>query len=642
MKKWILWFFLIMWAIIALLKFWRGILSDVYKKWNNFYVTKIVDTKKVDLSTFMDKYRKDIFKKVTIVNDKTLKWYQFTWTWKAITSMWLRKKIIPLNYKIYQTEKPFWTSLKDLWILLTWDTAIKVVYKDEWLFEKILINVLPIILIFFLLAFLLRGSIPKWWWPLWLVWWVWKQAKPEKVKTNFWDVAWMDEVKEEVREIVDFLKEPEKYQKAWAQIPKWVLLYWHPWSWKTLLARAIAGEANVPFFYSSWSEFMEMLVWMWAAKVRELFKKAKDVWWPAIIFIDEIDAIGKKRWQWFTWWHQEQEQTLNQILTEMDWFEKDHKVIVIAATNRVDILDPALLRPWRFDRKIFVNRPTLEERKEIFKVYLKDKKIDKKLRLEEIINSLSIRTVWFVWADISNLVNETALHAAKNNRDYLIWEDFEYSLEKVVAWPEKKIKSIQEDERKIIAYHELWHAITSHLLPYSDPLEKISIVSRWMALWLTWIMPTKDTLLTSKAKFLDEITSLLWGRVSEEIFFWKEHITTGASNDMSRIYKIVYDMVTKYGMSDLWPIMYFDETENTWQPYKPFSEKLSEKIDKEVEKIITNAYERAKKIITDNKEIIHKLAEKLLEKEYMTKEEFTEILGKENVTPENIDNYKKY
>ena len=638
MKKWLLYFILIIWWILLLLKFSWGILSDVYKQGNNFYINKVVKTQVVDLSTFIKDYKQGDFQKIDVINDKILKWYHFLGTGQATSSMALKEKIIPLEWEVYQTTKPYGTSLKDLGINLTWDTKIIVNYKDEGIWEKILVNLLPVLLIFFLLAFLLRGAMPKWGGPLWLVGWVGKQAKPEKVKTKFKDVAGMEEVKEEVKEIVDYLKNPEKYKKAWAQIPRWVLLYGPPGNWKTLLARAIAWEAWVPFFYSSGSEFMEMLVGMWAAKVRELFKKAKDVGWPAIIFIDEIDAIGKKRGQWFTWGHQEQEQTLNQILTEMDWFEKDHQVIVIAATNRIDILDPALLRPGRFDRKIFVNRPTLEERKEIFKIYLKDKKLDKDLDLNKLIDSLAIRTVWFVWADIANLVNEAALHAAKNDRDYLTWDDFEYALEKVVAWPEKKIKSIEEDERKKIAYHELWHAITAHLLPYADPLEKISIVSRWMALGLTWIMPTKDRLLISKAKMLDEITSLLGGRAAEEIFFGKDHITTWAANDMSRVYKMVYDMVTKYGMSELWPIMYFDEEENSWKMYKPYSEKLSEKIDEQVSKIISWAYERAKKIISDHKEIMHKLAEKLLEKEYMSKEEFAKILGKENVTPDNVEN----
>ena len=605
------------------------------------YVDEIIKVEKVDLSVFVRSYKDNVFQKVELINDKLLKGYHFLWTGEARSYMSINAKIFPLTWEVYESTKPLWTSLKDLGITFTWSTKVLVSYEGEGLLSKIIVNALPVILTFLLIIFLMRWALPKWGGPLWLMWWIWKQVKPEDVKTKFSDVAGMEEVKEEVREIVDFLKNPEKYQKAGAKIPTWVLLYWPPWNWKTLLARAISGEAQVPFFYSSGSEFMEMLVWMWAAKVRELFRKAKEVGWPAIIFIDEIDAIWKKRWQWYTWWHQEQEQTLNQILTEMDWFDKNHKVIVIAATNRVDVLDSALLRPGRFDRKIFVNKPTLDERKEIFELYIKDKKLDKKIDKEKLLDSLSIRTVGFVWADIANLVNESSLHAAKNNRNYLIWEDFEYALEKVVAWPERKIKSIEEFERKKIAYHELWHAITAHLLPYADPLEKISIVSRWMALWLTWIMPTKESYLTSKAKFLDEIVSLLGWRVAEEIFFWENQITTGAANDMSRVYQIVYDMVTKYWMSDLWPIMYFDTETNSWQMYKPYSEKLSEKIDEEVEKIIKHAYERAKKIIEENKDIMHHLADKLLEKEYMTKEEFAEIVWKENVEPEDIglENY---
>lgn len=637
MKKWIIWFIFIMWWLFLVMKFGRAFLSDMEKTsdWK-MYINNIKSQKEVDISTFLNSYNSWDFKKIELVNDRIVKWYKFLWTWEQKTYMTFNVKTQKLDWDLVTAIKPISTSLTDLWIDLTW-WSVKIEYKEEWIWTKFLISVVPFLLFLFLIIFMLRWTLWKWGWPLWMVWNSGKKAKSEDIKTRFSDVAWMDEVKEEVQEIVDFLKNPQKYIKAWAKIPSWVLLYWPPWNWKTLLARAIAGEAGVPFFYSSGSEFMEMLVWMWAAKVRDLFKKAREGGWPSIIFIDEIDAIGKKRWMWATWWHQEQEQTLNQILTELDGFEKDHKTIVIAATNRIDTLDPALLRPWRFDRKILVNRPTLEERKAILAVYLKDKKLDKDLEQAKIIDSLAIRTVWFVWADISNLINETALYAAKNNRDYLVWDDFEYSLEKVVAWPEKKIKSIEEQERQIITYHELWHAITAHLLPHADPLEKISIVSRWMALGITWIMPTKDQLLTSKAKFLDEIVVLLAWRASEEIFFGKENITTWASNDMSRVYKIVYDMVAKYGMSDLWPTMYFDEDQNEWKMYKPYSEKLSEKIDIEVEKIISAAYTQSKNIISKNKKILHKLADKLLEKEYMSKEEFAEILGKPNATPEAIN-----
>ena len=388
-----------------------------------------------------------------------------------------------------------------------------------------------------------------------------------------------------------------------------------------MLAKAVAWEAGVPFFVSSWSEFMEMLVWMWAAKVRELFNKAKTAS-PSIIFIDEIDAIGKKRWLWYTWWHQEQEQTLNQILTEMDWFTKDHTVIVIAATNRPDVLDPALLRPGRFDRKVYVWKPTLGERKEIFDIYMKNKKISREVDMK----SLAIRTVDFVWADIANLVNEAALRAASQNRHELTVNDFEYALEKIVMWPEKKTKSVSEEERKKIAYHELWHAITAHYLKNTDPVEKISIVSRWMALGVTWMMPKEDKYLYSKAKMEDEIVSLLGWRIAEEVFFGPNEITTWASNDMSRVYKMVYNMITKYGMSWLWPIMYFDDNDIERKPYKQWSEDLSKKIDDQIEYIINKAYKQWKELIVSKKPLIHKMALVLLKKEYLTKDLFLELV----------------
>ena len=314
----------------------------------------------------------------------------------------------------------------------------------------------------------------------------------------------MDEAKDELIEIVDFLKNGKKYQDVGAKIPKGVLLYGPPGSGKTLLARAVAGEANVPFFSASGSEFMEMLVGMGAAKVRDLFKKAKSAS-PSIIFIDEIDTIGKKRGAGYTGGHQEQEQTLNQILTEMDGFDKETNVIVIAATNRPDTLDSALMRSGRFDRKIMVGRPTLEERTMILKLHASDKKLDKGVDLDV----LARRTSGFVGADLANIINEAALRVAKENRKALTMDDFEYALEKVVMGPEKKIKSIREKEKQIVTYHELGHAVTAYFLPNADPVEKISIVSRGMALGVTWMMPEEDRYLYSKAKFIDEMVSLL-------------------------------------------------------------------------------------------------------------------------------------
>lgn len=483
--------------------------------------------------------------------------------------------------------------------------------------------------------------MPKWSWPMWISTKTWTDNSKTKIDTKFADVAGMEEVKEELAEIVDYLKKPEKYQKVWARSPKWVLLYWQPWSWKTLLARAVAWEANVPFFTASGSEFMEMLVGMWAAKVRTLFQKAKTAW-TAIIFIDEIDAIGWKRWVWHTWWHQEQEQTLNQILTEMDGFDNKSHVIVIAATNRPDMLDPALLRAWRFDRKILVSAPTYEERKAIFDYYLKDKKVDKNVNLDSLIK----RTSGLVWADIENIVNEAALKLAKTDKDTLTETEFEYAIEKVLMWPEKKVKSMQEKEKEIISYHELWHAVTSHLLEEADKVEKITIVRRWQALWATWKTPEEDKYLYSKTKIIHETISLLWWRAAEEIFFGKENVTTWASNDFERATKIISDMVMRYWMDeDLWPIVYFDDEKNDYSLYKPYSEKTAEKIDEKIKYYIWDCYKKSKDIINKNKSLIEKMSKILLEKEYLTKEEFSTLMdwkdiGQKKDTQENdkIDN----
>jgi len=451
-------------------------------------------------------------------------------------------------------------------------------------------------------------------------------------KTKFADVAGMDEVKMELSEIVDYLKNPAKYNKVGARHPKWVLLYGQPGSGKTLLARAVAGESNVPFFSVSGSEFMEMLVGMWAAKVRELFGKAKATG-RAIIFIDEIDAIGKKRGVGSTWGHQEQEQTLNQILTEMDGFDNTTNVIVIAATNRPDILDPALLRAWRFDRKVYVSEPTYDERILIFNYYLKGKKLDKSLN----IPSLAKRTSGLVGADIENIVNEAALKEAKENRSILDQNDFEYALEKVIMWPEKKVKSMKEQEKKIIAFHELGHAITSHMLPNADPVEKISIVRRGHALGVTWIMPNEDMYLNSKAKFLDEVISLLWWRAAEEIFFGADNITTWASNDFEKATTIITNMIVKYGMDkDIWLVSYVERHDDEYRMFKTYSDKTAQLIDEKIKKYITDCYEQSKQLIVKNKNLIEKLSVVLLDKEYLAKEEFESMITDFSKTKKTI------
>lgn len=545
----------------------------------------------------------------------------------------LQNDIYKTDVESYTTHKPKSSTITELglqpsWEIGSWTTKIIVNNGESSLFFKLIFeDLLPFLLIFALFMFLLNKFWPKWWMPFGMKFGL-GNKKDESInsKTSFKDVAGMEEVKQELSEIVDFLKTPEKYTKVWARIPKWVLLYGAPWWGKTLLARAVAWEAWVPFYTASWSEFMEMLVGMWAAKVRELFGKAKTTA-PSIIFIDEIDAIWKRRWSWHTWWHQEQEQTLNQILTEMDGFEQGTNVIVIAATNRPDTLDPALLRSWRFDRKVMVTNPTFEERLEIINYYLTNKKVVTWYR----IDSLARRLSWFVWADIENIINEAALKVARENRTELTDQDFEYWFEKTLMWPEKKIKTLKEQERKIVTYHELGHAVVSHFLPECDPVEKISIVSRWMALWVTWFSSQEDTYLRSKAKFLDDMSSLLWGRAAEEVFFGVDNVTTWASNDFEKVTKIAYDMVIKYGMYE--EIGTLNLLPDEYSVYKLYSEKTAEKIDYLVKILVDKQFNIAKDIIQSNFDQITILAQVLNKKEYITKEEFEQLMVLHNNIP---------
>ena len=579
----------------------------------------IEETEDLPLTSWLEHYKAWEYKSIVVINDAQLEWYQFLSTWDSVSYFW--ETVVSENYKRYKSEKAESLSVVDLWISLTWDIEVSLIHKDLWIWEKLAEEAGYILLLLLALIIWMRFILPKggatWMFGMK----VWKESKKNESKTKFSDIAWMEEVKNELIEIIDYLKDPEKYQKIWARPPKGVLLYWVPWSWKTLLARAVAGEAGVAFFSASWSEFMEMLVWMWAARVRKLFEQAKMAG-KAIIFIDEIDAIWKKRWVGYTWGHQEQEQTLNQILTEMDGFDKNTNIIVIAATNRPDTLDPALLRAWRFDRKVFVSVPTFEERIQIFQYYLNKKKISKDVNIE----SLAKRTSWLVGADIENVVNEAALQVAKANREEFGVDDFEYALEKVIMWPEKKVKSMKEKEKKLVAYHELWHAVTGHLLENTDSIEKISIVRRWHALWVTWTSPEEDKNLYSKAKFLDEIVSLLWGRAAEEIFFGKEEITTWASNDLERATEIIKSMILKYWMDDdFWPINYLKEGEEPgW--INPYSENIAQEVDKKIKEYLVQWYEKAKALLKANEDLINKMAGILLEKEYLSSEEFLEMM----------------
>ncbi len=581
-------------------------------------VMNIREEKELPLSEFLSYYNTGHFDKLIIVDDTRLEGYEFIGEGQKKSFMATRKTIKEENYNLYYSFKPLMTPVGELGIQMTWTSPIVgVEFTEKSTLQKVLEQVGPILLFLIVLIIFAKFALPKsGGLPFSMK--VGKQTTKTHQSTKFSDVAWMEEVKMELSEIVDYLKNPEKYNRVGARHPKWVLLFGQPGSGKTLLARAVAGESDVPFFSASWSEFMEMLVGMGAAKVRELFNKAKTAG-KAIVFIDEIDAIGKKRGSWYTGWHQEQEQTLNQILTEMDGFDKTANIIVIAATNRPDVLDPALLRAGRFDRKVNVGRPTYEERVLIFECYFKGKKIWPDVDVE----SLAKRTSGLVGADIENIVNEAALKVAKDNRLMLEGADFEYALEKVIMGPEKKIKSIKEHEKNIIAFHELWHAVTAYLLENTDPVEKISIVSRGQALGVTWMIPKEDRYLYSKSKFLDEVVSLLGWRAAEEVYFGKNEITTGASNDFERATGIIRDMVIKYWMDEeLWPVLYFDKDKEGYPMYKPYSEKTAELIDSKIKDYLFAAYDKAKKLIEKNKELISQMSTVLLEKEYLNKADF--------------------
>ena len=634
----ILWIFLLSSVLQIFMPNW----TKTDENWN--IVRQNITEQKVDLSQFVKMYNEWKFKQITSINDIKLEWIltdQYaTGQKQEIFSLWTTwKKVYSQDILHYIATKPADLKFWDLWISLTWSTLVKAKYESQTITSRFLIeNFLSLFFTIILFVLLFRFLMPKGGaWGLWsLMGWNGRMKNAVESKTTFAEVAWMDESKNELEEVVDFLKNPEKYKAAWAKIPRWVLLYWPPGWWKTLLARAVAWEAWVPFFVASWSEFMEMLVGLWAAKVRELFTKAK-AQAPAIIFIDEIDTIGRKRWLWASWGHQEQEQTLNQILTEMDGFDKETNVIVIAATNRLDILDPALLRTWRFDRKVYIWTPTLEERILILNVHFKNKRLDPGIDMM----SLARRTSGLVWADLENIANEAALRAAKDWRTTINAFDIEYALEKSVMWPEKKIKSMSEKERNTIAYHELGHAVTSYFSKDADPVEKISIVPRWLALWVTWMMPKEDARLYSKAKFLDEMVVMLGGRAAETVFFWKENITTWASNDFERVTRIASDMITKYWMDeDLGPVVWKDENRDAYATFKPFSEKTSQIIDEKVTNLIKDRLATSIKIIDENKEKIHQLAKLILIREYISKEEFFKFMEDDEALEKAIQEAK--
>ena len=449
-----------------------------------------------------------------------------------------------------------------------------------------------------------------------------KLTTEEENKTTFKDVAGLREEKEDLEEIVDFLSAPRKYTKLGARIPKGVLLVGPPGTGKTLLAKAVAGEAGVPFFSISGSDFVEMFVGVGASRVRDLFEDAKKNA-PCIVFIDEIDAVARRRGTGMGGGHDEREQTLNQMLVEMDGFGVNEGIIVMAATNRVDILDPAILRPGRFDRKIAVGRPDAGGREEILKVHAKSKPLAEDVDLKQVAQT----TAGFTGADLENLLNEAAIRAAREDREFILQEDIRKSFIKVGIGAEKKSRVISEKEKKITAFHESGHALLFHLLPDVGPVYTVSIIPTGTgAAGYTMPLPERDEMFNSKGRMLQEIIVDLGGRVAEELVF--DDITTGASQDIKQATKMARDMVTKYGMSDdVGLICYDDDDEEVFigrdmARTRSYSEGVAEAIDSEVKKIIDHAYSEAKRIITENREVLDKCANLLLEKEKITKEEF--------------------
>ena len=441
---------------------------------------------------------------------------------------------------------------------------------------------------------------------------------------TFADVAGVDEAKEELREVVEFLREPQKFIALGARIPKGVLLVGPPGTGKTLLAKAVSGEAGVPFFSISGSEFVEMFVGVGASRVRDLFDQAKRHS-PCIVFVDEIDAVGRQRGAGLGGSHDEREQTLNQLLVEMDGFDTDTNIIIMAATNRPDILDPALLRPGRFDRRVVLDRPDVRGREAILRVHVKGKPLDSDVDL----SILARATPGFVGADLENLVNEAAILAARRNRKSISMAEFEEAIERVIAGPERKSRLISQEEKRIIAYHEAGHAVVMNALPEADPVQKVSIIARGMAAGYTLSLPQEDRTLMPRKKLIAEMVGLLGGRAAEELVF--DDITSGAGNDLERVTQLARMMVTRLGMSEeLGPMVYGQKEELIFlgreiAEQRDYSEAVAEQIDREVRRLVNEAYQKARQLLIQYRDKLDAVAQRLLEVETLSREEFEAI-----------------
>jgi cell division protease FtsH len=459
-----------------------------------------------------------------------------------------------------------------------------------------------------------------------------KIFQKNEIKITFSDVAGCDEAKEEVKELVDYLKEPKKFQKLGGKIPKGLLMIGPPGTGKTLLAKAISGEAKVPFFTISGSDFVEMFVGVGASRVRDMFENSRKLA-PCIIFIDEIDAVGRKRGTGLGGGHDEREQTLNQILVEMDGFDENQGVILIAATNRPDVLDPALLRPGRFDRQVFVPLPDIKGREQILNVHIK------KILIEKDFNSSIIArgTPGFSGADLANLVNEAALFAVRNNHNLVSMQDFEKAKDKIMMGAERKSMIMTEQEKECTAYHEAGHVIVGRLVPKHDPVHKATIIPRGQALGVTFFLPKKDHLSIDKQKLESKISTLYGGRLAEEIIYGENHVSTGASNDIKLATSLARNMVTKWGFSKkLGPLLYQTEEEEIFlgksvSKISNFSNSTEEIIDKEIKLIIDINYNRAKKILQDNIDILHSMKDALMKYETINYSQINDLMNRQNI-----------
>ena len=460
------------------------------------------------------------------------------------------------------------------------------------------------------------------------------QMEPQ-TQVTFGDVAGIDQAKLELNEVVDFLKNADRFTAIGAKIPKGVLLVGPPGTGKTLLARAVAGEAGVPFFSISGSEFVEMFVGVGASRVRDLFEQAKTNA-PCIVFIDEIDAVGRQRGAGLGGGNDEREQTLNQLLTEMDGFEGNTGIIIIAATNRPDVLDAALLRPGRFDRQVVVDRPDYAGRSEILRVHARGKTLSKDVDLDKIAR----RTPGFTGADLSNLLNEAAILAARRNLTEISMDEINDAIDRVLAGPEKKDRVMSEKRKTLVAYHEAGHALVGALMPDYDPVQKISIIPRGRAGGLTWFTPSEDRMdtgLYSRAYLENQMAVALGGRLAEEIIFGEEEVTTGASNDLQQVARVAKQMITRFGMSDrLGPVALGRQQGNMFlgrdiMSERDFSEETAAAIDEEVRKLVDTAYIRAKEVLVNNRKVLDEIAQMLIEKETVDAEELQEILGNNDV-----------